>query len=350
MTADEKKLSAELKGGTIRRVYYFYGEEVFLTDTYTKRVIKKTVGDDPDDVNLIKFSDSFTVEQLADSIESLPMFAECKTVLIKDFDCEKFSEDDIAAITDILDNTPAECTVVFSQSGISQELLAKKRNKAFIDKLSKQSGTYVVKFAAMTSTKIADLIMKKATKNGCTISRQNAVMLAEMSLNNLTLCSSETDKLCSYVQSGEITADIIDKLVLRLPDAKAYAIGTALAQNNRKQAFMLLDELYAQRVEPVMILGSLSGAYIDFYRASCAKRAGKTKEEVIADFAYPKRTSFLVGKAFTAVSRMRPENIRKCISLLKDADMKLKTTGTSNPEVSRRVLEQAVAGLLMYAG
>ncbi len=345
MTADEKKLSTELKSGIIQCCYYFCGEEVFLTDTYTRRIISKTVGKNADNINLVKFSETFTTDQLADSIESLPFFAEHKLILIKDFDCEKFTDEECDTITELLSNVPDECTVVFSQTGIPQELLAKKRAKSFIDKLSKQKNAYVCRFSALSSSKIAEFIIKKAAKSNCTISRRNAEELAEMTLNSLTACSAEVEKLCSYVGSGEITAEAINKLVMRLPDAKAYSIGTAIAKRDKKQAFMLLDDLYSQRVEPVIILSSLSGAYIDFYRASCAKKSGKTPNEVAADFSYPKNRAFLVGKAFSAVSGMSTESIKKCIKLLKDADLSLKSTGAD----SRTVLEKTIAGLLMYA-
>ncbi len=345
MTTDEKKLSAALKGGKTARVYYFYGEEVFLTDTYTKRVLSKTVGESSDDVNLVRFGESFTTEQLADAVESMPLFAEHKAVLIKDMDCEKFSDDDIKAIAQTLSDVPSECTVIFSQTGIPLEALSKKKNKAFIDTLSRQGNTEVCKFSSLTSSKIAELIIKKAAKNGCSISRQNAIMLSEMTLNDLKLCSNETDKLCSYVQSGEITAQIIEKLVIRLPDAKAYSIGTAITARDRKKAFMLLDELFSQRVEPIIILSSLSSAYIDLYRAMCAKRAGRTPEQTASDLSYPKNRAFLVGKAFNSVSRMRQEDVRACILLLKDADLKLKSSGGDG----RIILEQTIAELFLYA-
>lgn len=323
-------------------MYYFYGDEPFLTDTYTKRVLKKTVGDN--DVNLVKFSETFTTEQLSDSVESMPLFSEYKAVLIKDFEAEKLSDDEISITLEILADVPEECTVIFSQTNISAEALKKSKAKKFIDKLSKQDGCCVCKFSALPPAKTADLIIKKAEKNGCVISRQNAMLLVELTLNDIMRCSVETDKLCSYAGSGEITSGMIEKSVLRMPDAKAYLIGTAVAQNDRKKAFALLDDLIAQRVKPIIILSALSSAYIDFYRAVCAKKAGRSPAAAASDFEYPKNRAFLMEKAFNTTRKISPESIRKCISLLNEADLKLKSTNADE----RTVLEQTIAGLLQY--
>lgn len=57
--------------------------------------------------------------------------------------------------------------------------------------------------------------MKKAAKRGCVISRADAQHIAELTLCDLSLASTETDKLCSYAGTGEITAEMIDKLTIK---------------------------------------------------------------------------------------------------------------------------------------
>ncbi len=338
MTVDEQRLSADLKGGSVNRVYYFYGEEVFLTETYTKRVLDKTVGKDPDDINLTKLSGAFSLDLLSDSVESMPLFADRKAVLINDLDCDKLSDDDNERLLDILSDVPDECTVVISMTGLQPEGGRKNKNKALLTKLSKLKTCTVCEFKQLTANKIADLIIRKAAKNGCVISGQNAVYLANLTLNNLTLCSLETDKLCCYVTNGEITADIIDRLVTKQLDTSVYSLATAITKDSRKEAFTILDDLLAQKEEPIKILAALSATYIDFYRAAIARKEGKNANTVAEDFSYPKNRTFAVTKAFNTVNRLSADYIRRCISVLASADIKMKTSAADE----RMVLEQTV--------
>lgn len=89
--------------------------------------------------------------------------------------------------------------------------------------------------------------MKKAAKRGCVISRADAQHIAELTLCDLSLASAETDKLCSYAGTGEITAEMIDKLTIKQLDTSIYSLATELLKGNRRQALLILDDLLTQK-------------------------------------------------------------------------------------------------------
>ncbi len=338
MKLEEEKLSQTLKSGELYRVYYFYGDEIFLTETYTGRVLDKVIGKDRNDINITRFQGTFSVDALADSVESMPLFAMNKAVIINDLDMEKYSDTDCDRISDILSDVPDECTVIISMTGISPGSGKKSAGKNLLAKLTKQKNCAVCEFTQLQPNKTAELIIKKAAKNGCVISRTNALYIVNITLNNLTLCSTETQKLCDYQQSGEITKETIDALVIKHPDTSIYTLATAITKGNRTEAFTILDDLFAQRIDPFIILATLSSTYIDFYRAVIARSAKKTQNDCVNDFAYPKNRAFTVGKAFTATQRLSSEYVRYCIKNLADADYKMKTSSAD----ARTVLEQTV--------
>lgn len=340
MKLDEDKLSTAIKSREISRVNYLYGEERFLVKTYTDRLLDATVGKDRNDINLIKLAGTFPVDTLTDSIDSMPLFADSKAVLISDLDLEKFDDNGIEIILNSLKDVPDECTVIISMTG-NTEQLKKAKNKKLITALTKQKNAAVCEFAHLTTARVTELIMKKAAKRGCVISRTDAQHIAELTLCDLSLASTETDKLCSYAGTGEITAEMIDKLTIKQLDTSIYSLATELLKGNRRQALLILDDLIAQKIEPVVILAALSSNYIDFYRAKTAQGAGKSSQQTADDFGYAKNRTFVVTKAMNLVSRLDTEHIRNCLDILFNADLALKTSAIN----CRTVLEETIVKL-----
>ena len=340
MKLDEAALANEIKSGSIRSLYYFYGEEVLLVKTYLYRVLDKTVGKDRDNINLITLDEGFTPLLLSDCVENLPLFAEHKAVVINDLDLDKYTDSDIEMIKDTLENIPPECTVIIAITN-GAELCKKAKNKKLITSLSKAQYAAVSEFTHMTADKTAALIIKKVKKNGSDISPENAKYIAELTKCNLTLASAETDKLCSYAGKREITRLIIDKLMIKQLDTSVYTLATELNKGNIKAALAILDDLFMQRLDPNIILTSLSSAYIDFYRAKTGALYKKKPADTAQDFGYPKNRAFVISKAAGSVSKLSRSYIRECLKMLLDADIMMKSTSV-NPKTC---LEQTVIKL-----
>lgn len=59
----------------MRPAYFFYGEEDFLTRTYTDMVIKTAGALEGDGLNLLRFRGVPDMDKLSDFAESMPFFA-----------------------------------------------------------------------------------------------------------------------------------------------------------------------------------------------------------------------------------------------------------------------------------
>ena len=106
-------------------------------------------------------------------------------------------------------------------------------------------------------------------------------MLYEViTLSNINLINNEIDKLCDYVSNGEIKNETIDLLVAKQLDSNSFALAKAVVQFDAKRAMQLLDELFEQRIETVMIISAISMSFIDLYRARVAINEGISQNEV----------------------------------------------------------------------
>lgn len=339
MILTEEKLNSDIRGGRIGRVYFFYGKEPFLVKTYTDRIIKKTVGSEPLDFNFVTLKGNPDVNDLRDYVDGLPVFADMKVITVNDTDPEKMDKDELKAYIDVIGDIPDTTVLIFNITGFQPDE-KKSKTKSLISAVDKNG--FVCKLDGIPESKIAGLIVKKAAKAGVVISGEDAAYITERVLCDMTLASSETEKLINYVGTGgTITRDIIDKLVGKLLDTSVYELATAINSGKRAEAFRILDDLFAERIEPVVILSALSGAYLDFYRAKLAKTAGVSPVKAADDFGYGKNREWVFKKAMNAVPKLKTEYLRETIFILSETDIMLKSVPVDN----RIIIEQALAKL-----
>lgn len=336
----EEQLGADLRAGRLARVYYLYGKEPFLVKTYFDRVIKKAVGEDALDFNLVRIGGNPDLSLLSDYIDGLPVFAERKVVAVSDLDPEKMDADSFSRLLGIVGDIPETSILLIGITGIAVDEKKAKTKKLIA--AAEKNGT-VCRFDFMQASKIAELVVKKAAKSGIVISREDARYLTERVLGNLTLISEETAKLISFVGTGNvIDRPTIDLLVAKQLDTSVYELAAAINAGKRSEAFRIIDDLIFQRVDPIVILSALSGAYLDFYRAKLAKAAGIPPSRAAQDFSYAKNREWVFSKATNAVARLNLGYLRETVEILSRADNLMK----SAPIESRTVLEEAAVRLL----
>lgn len=339
MTLAEDRLSAEIRAGRLARVYFLYGKEPFLVKTYTERIIKKSVGVDALDFNLVKINGNPDMSLLSDHVDGLPVFAERKLVAINDIEPEKLDKDSFEQLLSIISEVPETTILLFHNTGVSIDE-RKSQSKKFVAAVEK-SGV-VCKLDAMPQPKIAELVIKKAAKQGVVISREDALYLTERVLCSLNLVSEETAKLISYAgNGGVIDRAMIDSLVAKQLDTSVYELATAINAGKREEAFTIIGNLIFERVEPIVILSALSGTYLDFYRAKIAKMTGVLPDQTAEDFGYAKNRVWVMSKAMNAVSKLRVDYLRKTLAILNEADIAMKSSSID----SQTVIEQAVTRL-----
>ena len=107
------------------------------------------------------------------------------------------------------------------------------------------------------------------------------------------------------------------------------------------EAYGLLHQLRVRREEPVAILGVLSNAFADLYRAKVAAAGGESAERLAGDFKSYKGKEFRLRNAARDAARLSVPALRECLAVLADTDTALKM-GRGDGWV---LLEQTVARL-----
>lgn len=354
---DSKTLTSALKKGELSRIYYIFGADVSGVEKMTKQIIKTAVGDN-EDVALTKINGRrLDLSELSDIVQQFPMMSEYNCILINDYNCEKpFDEmrgrsaDDVTKkLLEVLKNIPPQTVIIFNVTGFEVKVqrdfktnqnIIKDKNKKLADFAAKNG--IVCEFPIKTPLELSKIIASKVSSRGGFISLENSRELAEMCLCDELAINNEIDKLCFYADGREIDRNMIHELVHVQNDTTVYNLANAVASMNTREAFEAVNELNIDNDNRGAVLYAITGAFIDLYRAACARNAGVTPEKTAVDFDYGKRV-FVVKNAFRDSHRINIERLRECIIILRNTTMKLNSS-VSDPRIA---IEQAITQMLV---
>ncbi len=333
---EQKELDKKIKENPIG-AYLLYGEESYLVKTYVDKLSKATTDEAFKDFNLrIYDGDDVSLSEVYDSVTAVPMMAESKCVIVKDYsfdDADKGSRNDIENLESILRDNPDDNCLIFSYAASLP-----KKNFKEIEKLFKKYG-YSVDFSKKSPIELAKTLEKGAKKRGKTFENNAAAYMVKSVGSDLNLLVNELDKLCAYAQGETIKETDIDEICTKCLDEKVFAMVKELTSRNFESAFKKLETLmYEQGEDVYMILGALNSQYIDMYRAKALREAGMSFGCMGEIYQAYKNKIFKLENASKIVSLISIDKIRECLEILSDADIALKSSAEEKEHVLERTL------------
>ena len=336
---DETTLKKHIKNKMFEKVYFIYGDESFLKQHYVNELAKQIVTG-AEDFNLVRFNGKgLKIDALSDAVIQLPFMSEKRCVIVNDFDAENANANELEKLKELLSDLPDATVLIFWQDIVPFSYKKPGKLKTAITLINKNGAT--AEFPRKDDVSLAKIIIKSASKRGCTIDNAIARYMVSVCGNDLQNLQTELDKLCSYKMNAAITKEDIDFMVTKSVEARTFDFSKAILSRDADRAFKLLDELFYMRIEPVVILSAVISNYVDVCRAKAAISAGLRAEQVAKDFGY-RGTEFRLRNGAVIASRMSENQIKACLDELEKADRMLK----SSPVDNRVTLEQMTVNLL----
>ena len=165
--------------------------------------------------------------------------------------------------------------------------------------------------------------------------------LIETCGTDLNTLKNELDKLCFYTKKGVIDKATVDNVSVKSVEESVYNLTKEIFAGNPTGALHLLDGLLFMRLEPMIILHTISSSYVDLYRIAAAKKSGKGINAVAETFNYGNR-AFTLDRISKELRLFDDKKLQLSFEALINADVSLKTTG-SEPRI---VLEQLIIRLI----
>lgn len=332
---NESALKEKLRDNPVG-VYLIYGEEAYLKKTYVDKIVSKTVDPSFEDFNFHAFDGKdCTLSDVYECAEAVPMMAETKCVLVKDFPLDSLDENGFEQLERVVKENPDDCALIFSF--ISYEPKGAKWTKAV--KLFDKYG-FAVKLEKKTTIELIKLLESGAKKRGKPFASGAASYLISCVGSDLNTLLNEMEKVCAFAQGNEILKSDVDAVCIKSLDARVFDMIKDLTAGRFDSAFKKLNVLFEQREDEFQILGALIAQYSDIYRAKAAVKSGNRAEAVAKYYNYSGK-EFRLTNAARNGSSLSFDNIGECMEILLWADSTLKSSALSK----RLVLEQTVVKL-----
>ncbi len=332
-------LKAAIRAKDPDRLYFFHGEETFLLHHYLEQLKKVLLDELTEAFNFHKLNqETFTMQDLLDAVENLPMMAEHTFVWVDEIDIFKLPEPDRDKLVQILSDVPDYCTLVFTY--VTTPWKPDKRLKKLWEAVDKQGS--IVEFAKQDQRDLVPWIGRHFAARKKTISTDLCVYLMEITGGTMTALAGEIEKICAFSGADKITKYDIDAVVEPVLDAVVFQMTDLLSQGQYGPALVKLQTLLKMQQEPIAILGAVGSHFRRVGTARTLLDNGRGSGDLaklcgLSDYA--------ARKTLSSAGKFSARFCARAAELVLETDYRMKTS-FDDPE---RLLELLIVGLAQEA-
>ena len=308
----------ELKAGTVRNVYLFYGPEAYIRRSAMASLEKKILMPGLESMNKTVLS-SPTAQQVIESCETLPMMSDYRLIVVTD--CALLSsgkardeERESAELCAYLPRVPSSTCLVF----LAGESIDKRKKLA--GTLAKMPGA--VSFDALDDAQLVKWMNQQLRQLSKTMSRRACEALAFTSGRDLMLLSGELQKLAAYTQGRqEITEEDVEAIATHTAECTVFSMIDALSERKADRAFTLLGVLLGGGESRFGVLALITRHYRQMMHLCALRESGVPQGQMaralgVAPFVVTRLAGQARGRTF--------DQLRRCVELCVQADYDIK--------------------------
>lgn len=334
----EELLKKKLQNGFCP-VYILFGEDGYLKKNYTDKISHRIA--EPDDVfNYFKFEGNCQLQEVYDAAMQLPFMGDYKSVILSDYDFEHCSKTDFDKLCSLIEEIPDTTVFIMTFDSVEADFKKSSKFKKLIAAAEKNNGV-AVKLDHRRMPELIKMLTDSANKRGCKMEGTTAKYLVETAGDDINLLKNELEKLCAYVQNGIIDKATVDLVSVKTVEASVYNLSKFILESNISESLAILDELFFMRIEPMIILYTVSAVYVDMYRVYTAGKAGVKTPEIAEKFGY-KGKEFVLDRARQNLRKMDEVKLRLSLNAIVEADNSLKSFASDG----KIILEQLIIKLI----
>ena len=328
----------ELKRGTVRNVYCFYGPEAFIRKSALDALRKKVLASGLEEMNETVLS-APAAQQIVESCETLPIMSDYRLIVVRDcMLCQsgkaKDEAQESAVLCEYLPRVPETTCLVFD---LGEEV---DKRKKLPQALMKLPGA--VSFDALDDVQLGKWINQQLRPLGKRMDRTACETLAFTSGRDLTMLSGELHKLAAYTEDrADITVEDIEQIATRTAECTVFSMVDALSAGKAQEAFALLNVLLQSGEQRIGILAMITRHYRQMTHLSALQRERVPQAQQAKLLGVP---AFALTRLLKQVGQRPYEALRESLEACVEADYDIKRGALREDMALDRLMLQLVRG------
>lgn len=305
----------KLKEDGPERLYFLWGEEEYLRDSFLQTLRDICVPSDGDDFQIRVFKEpQIDPVELRYAIDTLPFFSERSLIEIRDLDYNK--QGDTEKLLEVLSDIPEYCTVAFRLNQGEEP-----NGKSKLVKFLRTKGTEI-QFTVQDQNMLFRWITRRFAFYGKGVEMEAAQRLIYLSGDQMKALIPEIEKIAAYARGEKVTAADVNAVANRIAESDVFDLTDAIAERRFNTVSGILADLLEQRDTSVpAILSLLSNQFRRLFLANYARDTAEVME--FCNLKY----DFMARRLLNAARNFRPEQLCHAIELCTTADYRLKSEG-----------------------
>ena len=310
--------------GLLKDVLLFYGAEDFLMDWAVESIVSEYVDEDSRYLDVIRLEgDSVTAADIMAEARAYSMFSEKRVVIVRNYLPLYRSAADAHA-DDLLEFAASpqdQSAVIFAlDSRLSDSLTA------YGKKLAKACSSY--EFSRLDRADLKAFITKRVRRAGKMISRRELDLMIDVSgyynkgsSYDLSQLDSDIDKIARACAGDEISAGLIEEILIGDSDRFVFGLIDALTAGDRGKALEVAEAIIRDDDGAMAVLALLTRQFEIMYDSLELEEKGFSISQMARKTGV---NEYRFKRAFGAAGRYGRQRLRKILKQLYNADRDIK--------------------------
>ena len=331
-----EELWKKIKRKDFSDVYLLYGLESFLINETKYLLLQSLLNEEDEDFNFTTYDlEETPVEVALEDAETIPFFGERKVIVLNNpffLTAEKTKskvEHNLKKLEEYLNEPSPYTALIFI--GNYEKLDDRKK----ITKQLKNVST-VLEAKKLNEQELKKWVKQRAAFNYVEIDGQALDTLLSLAGTNLSMLTTEVDKMALYVQDSKlITTDIVEALVAKSLEQNIFTLVDKVISKKIDEALRIYYDLLKQNEEPLKILSIIANQFRLVYQVKGLAQKGYGQQQIASVLkVHPFRVKLAAGQA----QKFSEGELTKCIRLFAEGDYQLKTGGMPKNMVIEMIL------------
>ncbi len=317
-------LRSALAQKQIAPVYLFHGEEDFLVDEATDRIIDSVLNPDQRGFNLdVIYGGDSDARDIVSHASSFPMMAERRVVVVRELDKLSNKELLVSYIEQPLSST---CLVLHC---IKPDF----RKKPYVT--AKRTAT-VIKFDPLREYQVGAWIGKRIKQQGWEIDAEAARILAAYVGTSLREIQNELDKLYIFIGTKRtITPDDIRSVVGVSNEYNVFELQNVIGAKNLARSTEILTRMLDNGESPILIIVMLTRYFATIWKLHDLRRRGTSNTDLAGAIGV---NPYFVKDYVAASDNFQVHEVEYAFEVLATADEQLKSSSLNQVQVMQSML------------